>query len=917
MNQVSKNDETEERIQNKQADRLRIPFQQQRPTRKHEDAAERNRCPHRPKHQIVIQRKQIKFAEHEQHKESVHPVSHGRTPFYNSITMTQSYDTINIDFTKACILFYKKEMPTLNQQLSLIRQIGSLLVNPYAYLRQPASYTPIVARLGYVIATTVFFLWGVFFYAEIDRSFGERTADWLWSSLYFIGMNEGFFYKMTLHALLTTVLFFTFVIALGKRFGNSSSTHAAFTLFGASQWQMSLLYLVGIIFSPFSLMSSLAWIILVSLSNYAVVFSLSFECFAIREKWRSAYTSLLFTLYIALYILLMFAFIQLGSWLDRSTQSNAAEVTLNAQFQALAHTAEDAQYDVIVVGAEPEGITAAISAARNGLRTLLVEERATPGGLLTHGRLNYLDLPQTKGGRIVSAGIFAEWHDLMNLANVTDIQETKRSFMKMMSKEPNIDLSLSTEVLAPLMNGSTIIGLHIKDRNGQRKIKAQRLIDASQDAELAAAAGVPYFVGSEDLNIQNRFMAVTPIIHLLGVDWKGIRKAAADETFGAAYVTHDTVAGFGKLFDLYKPVSPDTRLRGLNMGRVFAADGEHFYINALLIFNVNGLDEQQKRAALAKGNEESRHVVNYLRDNIPGFENARIASPATELYIRETRHIYAEYQLRMSDIWYERDQWDSIGYGSYPVDIQPYTVNDKGTIISDPVRYAIPFRSLVPLEIDNLLVVGRSAGFSSVAFGSARVIPTGMVSGQAAGVASKISIENNVSFRELSRSKEWGTEMRRLLKAQGAEVNRIAVRHPYEGEWFDKKIGFLMDYGLLVGGYHNDLRVNEPLTEPTFRALFTNGIKRISPAWHAERSQQFKQLPLRPEKTMTRDELAAVLVAFLLHEKSATSAWQQLLEEKWIDRTIYERIAINRPLTRAEGFYTMSIVLQKHQEMTR
>jgi flavin-dependent dehydrogenase len=831
--------------------------------------------------------------------------------------MPQTYDTINIDFTKVMIFFYKKEMSTLNQRLSPVRQIGSLLVNPYAYLRQPAIYTPIIGWFGYIVATIVFFIWGFLFYGEINRSFGERSADWLWSSLYFIDMNDGFTFKMSLYALLTTILFFTLVIHLGKWFGNHPNASNAGALFGASQWQMSLFYIIGIIICPFSLMTSLAWIILISLSNYAVVFPLAFEVFSIREKWRTAFASIVFTLYIALYILLMFVLIQFGSWLDRTTESNASEMSLHTQFETMAHTAEASQYDVIVVGAEPEGISAAISAARNGLHTLLVEERATPGGLLTHGRLNYLDLPQTKGGRIVSAGIFAEWHELMDNANVTDIQATKQSFMKMMSTEPNIDLSLYTEVLAPLKDDNTVVGLHIKDRNGHRNIYAKRLIDASQDADLAAAAGAPYFVGSEDLNLKNRFMAVTPIIHVVGVDWKGIRKAAAEETFGAAYVTHDTVAGFGKLFDMYKPVSPDMRLRGLNMGRVFATDGEHFYINALLIFNVNGLDEQQKFEALAKGNEESRHVINYLREHMPGFENARIASPATELYVRETRHVLAEYQLRMSDIWYERDQWDSIGYGAYPVDIQPYTVNDKGTIISDPVRYAIPFRSLVPLEIENLLVVGRSAGFSSVAFGSARVIPTGMVSGQAAGAASKISIENKVTFREMTRKEELVSQLRRLLKAQGAEVNRIAVRHPYEGEWFDKKIGFLMDYGLLTGGYRNDLRVEDPLTEASFRSLFSNGVKRISPAWHEERFERFKKLPLRPEKTMTRDELAMVLTEFFIHQKSADDAWQMLFEQKWIDRTIFERIRINRPLTRAEGFYTMSLVLQKHQINTR
>ncbi len=807
--------------------------------------------------------------------------------------------------------------------MSLLRQIGSLLVNPYAYLRQPESFSPKIGWLGHLIATAIFYIWGYLFYIEIDRSFGERTADWLWSSLYFLGMNENYAFKWALHALLTTIIFYTLVVLLGRLFSAKRATAGNAALFGASQWQISFFYLIAIALCPFSLMTSLVWIILVSLSNYAVIFSISFERFSVREKLRSAYVSIVFTLYIAFYILLMFGLIQLGLWFERFGENEAKDLSVSGQFQASAFQAENDSYDVIVIGAEPEGITAALSSARNGLRTLLIEERESPGGLITHGRLNYLDLPQTKGGRIVSGGIFAEWHELMNNVNVTDLQETQQSFMNMMSKEANIDLSLSTKVLAPVMSGNKLIGLEISDRQGKRRVIGKRFIDATQDADIAAATGAPYFVGSEDLHIQNRFMAVTPIIHLVGVDWNGIRKAVAEGTFGDAYVTHDTVAGFGKLFDLYQPKTPDTRLRGLNMGRVFADDGEHFFINALLIFNVNGLDEQQKREALAKGNKESQHVVQYLRENMPGFEEARIASPANELYVRETRHIQAEYQLQMADIWYERDHWDSIGYGSYPVDIQPYTVNDKGAIIGDPVRYAIPFRSLIPLKVDHLLVVGKSAGFSSVAFGSARVIPTGMVSAQAAGVASKISLDTNVTFREMVRSKGLITDMRRVLKAQGAEVNRIAVRHPYEGEWFDQKIGFLMNYGLLVGGYRNDLRVDEPFSELTFRAMFINGVKRMSPDWYAAHAKQVEAISARPEKTMIRDELAKILVASLMlgegegNSEGEITPWQQLYDEKWIDRTLFERVNINRPLTRAEGFYTMSLVLQKHHKKTR
>ena len=150
------------------------------------------------------------------------------------------------------------------------------------------------------------------------------------------------------------------------------------------------------------------------------------------------------------------------------------------------------------------------------------------------------------------------------------------------------------------------------------------------------------------------------------------------------------------------------------------------------------MNEASKQAAIATGKKETLHILKYLQTNFPGFEKAEIVSYPEELYVRETRHIWAEYQLPMADLWKNSDQWDSIGIASYPVDVQAQTPHDYGYVIASPKQYAIPFRSLVPKDIDGLLVVGRSAGYSSLAAGSARIVPTGMVTGEAAGTAAAL-----------------------------------------------------------------------------------------------------------------------------------------------------------------------------------
>lgn len=101
----------------------------------------------------------------------------------------------------------------------------------------------------------------------------------------------------------------------------------------------------------------------------------------------------------------------------------------------------------------------------------------------------------------------------------------------------------------------------------------------------------------------------------------------------------------------------------------------------------------------------------------------------------------------MADLMENRDHWDAIAYGSYEVDIQSLDVNNKGSILMVPKQYGVPFRSLVPLNVDGLLVVGRAASFDALPHGSARVIPLGMATGEAAGAAVKLAMERGVTLR--------------------------------------------------------------------------------------------------------------------------------------------------------------------------
>ncbi len=214
----------------------------------------------------------------------------------------------------------------------------------------------------------------------------------------------------------------------------------------------------------------------------------------------------------------------------------------------------------------------------------------------------------------------------------------------------------------------------------------------------------------------------------------------------------------------YPPMNKErVAMRGLNIGR--QNDGT-MLINALQIFGIDGTDPKSKEEAFQLGKEELPHIVDYMKKKYPEFAGIELDATAPELYVRETRHIQGEYRLSIIDVLENRDQWDRIAFGSYPVDIQRMSPADTGAVVTVPQQYAVPFRSIVPLKVDGLLVVGRSASFDTLPHGTARVIPVGMATGEAAGAAVKIAKEKGLTFRQMAANKDAITLLQETLNNQ-------------------------------------------------------------------------------------------------------------------------------------------------------
>ncbi|MHA6480673.1 FAD-dependent oxidoreductase [Paenibacillus sp. strain BS8-2] len=467
-------------------------------------------------------------------------------------------------------------------------------------------------------------------------------------------------------------------------------------------------------------------------------------------------------------------------------------------------------YDVIVAGSDPEGVAAALSAARNGLSVLLVDGKGRDklGGLLTLGWLNSLDLniaplqseeAKRKGNHeFLNKGIFQEWYDRIGNTSF-DVNEAAAAFGQMVHSEPNITLLLGVKSMVPLMSGQTVTGLVIKDKTGaSRTLRAQSVIDATQDGDIAALSGVPYTIGHEDLGNPEARMAVTLIFKMSGMTDEIWQSIGQREDTG---IDRSSAWGFPSA-KAYKSSSPDRiALRGLNIGR--QNDGT-ILINAMHLFGVDPLDPASAKEAWRLGSEEAPRIVEYLKKTYKEMQGLTFAGVAPELYIRESRHIQGEYRLTMADVMENRDHWDAIAYGSYDVDIQRSGRGDYGAIMMSPQQYGIPFRSLVPKHTDGLLVVGRAASFDSLPHGSARVVPLGMATGEAAGAAAKLAQTEGLSFRQLSSSRDGIAKLREQLQRQGMDLAMRELEQPsYRNHKTYPGLLAAVSMGMTLGGYDN------------------------------------------------------------------------------------------------------------------
>jgi hypothetical protein len=428
-------------------------------------------------------------------------------------------------------------------------------------------------------------------------------------------------------------------------------------------------------------------------------------------------------------------------------------------------------YEVVVLGGGPAGITAAVAAGRSGRKTILIEAYGFLGGAGTAAGLS------TFCG--LHAAVYGE-HEQVVHGLCDDILDRLRAMDGLndphLSVQDRIqaqayDISAykiaADEVLGAagveilfhaygvgcsMADTNAIEALFIETKSGRFAVRGRVFIDASGDGDLAAWSGVPHAVGDGVGNM----LYPTTMFRINGVDhkvagdaWKLIPKLMEEAELA------------GRKFPRKKPIVRPQRNPiewRANLTQIKTPDGKA----------VNGIDAREFSYGEIEGRKQCWDVFLFIKEVTPGFDAAYIVEIAPQIGIRETRRIVGEYQLSQADILECRNFDDTIGVNGWPV--EAHVAGDVNFLFADRDTRGfnqIPYRIIVPQQIDNLLVAGRCASMTHEGQSSARVTGSCFIMGQAAGTAADLALSDQVIPRSLDVAK-----LQKRLESNGAYLGR-------------------------------------------------------------------------------------------------------------------------------------------------
>ena len=453
-------------------------------------------------------------------------------------------------------------------------------------------------------------------------------------------------------------------------------------------------------------------------------------------------------------------------------------------------TAVRAEVDVLVCGGGPAGCAAALGAAQNGAKVMLVEYYGFLGGIPTAAGINGIGTWfHDRDGRVLIDGIprkiitaaarksgrsepqlaelftakkeCPDYRSAFGGHWINVNPEMLKIALDELMAEAGVVLLLQTQVVRPLMNGKCLKGVVVESKSGREAILAKVVIDATGDGDIAARAGAKYAAGRpEDGKCQPMSQ-----LFLLG-----------NANFPDLYYGFDDCDPEPDplIRNRFREAVRQARRNGTIRENpndilcaatpLYAADPLIRTVNFTRIQNCSATQADELSAAFLAGRRQVVEALNFIHRYVPGAGEAELLAIYPAIGVRESRRIIGDYVLSAEDIIAGKDFPDAIARGIYLLDL--HNIDEVGapsrlTRLEQP--YSIPYRSLLPEGLDGILTAGRCISGDHLALSSYRIVSHCMATGEAAGTAAALSAAAGIPPRTLCPE-----QLRQTLAARGA-----------------------------------------------------------------------------------------------------------------------------------------------------
>ena len=425
---------------------------------------------------------------------------------------------------------------------------------------------------------------------------------------------------------------------------------------------------------------------------------------------------------------------------------------------------DEMNFDVVVVGGGVTGVAAGIAAARAGAKAVVLEPRPFVGGNATTGLCLHSFL--TRDRRQTVFGLAQEMVDRLKaigaavghipydgfVSAVTPVDgDWFRILASEMLAEAGCQVIYGASVVGVERDGDAIDALTVAMKGGLRRVVANSYIDTSGDADIAALAGAPTRKGEEGTG---KMQPVSMLMHFHRVDTRLIAKTLGE--VGPAMAdkpgeSEPIPVYFNGTFSAWNDVIAEEKIFPNRDHKVFfnTVWPDRINVNTSAVFGVDGTDPLAMSRAFQDLTRQCVKAGNFLVKHVPGFERGYFA-PQVVAGVRESRNILGRYEITKEDVLEGKKFDDTVGQICFPVDIHhPDTGQAYFVDVGGDGAFDVPYRSLLPQGIDNLIVAGRCLSATHFAHGATRNMAPCIVTGQAAGTAAALAARGNAPVAHL------------------------------------------------------------------------------------------------------------------------------------------------------------------------